>query len=69
MQNCRSTCRTVFGFSIGFGEVGVGVLQHFVLIAVAQLAGERAVLGAALALGVLRVVFYCAFSHSFVRTS
>jgi hypothetical protein len=60
---------TVFGFSVRFREVGVIVLEHFVLIAVAQLAAERAVLGAASALGVRSVVFYCAFAQSFVRSS
>jgi hypothetical protein len=59
----------VFGFSIESGEVGVAVLQHFVLIAVSQLAGERAVLGTAVAVGVLSVVFDRSLAHTFVRPS
>jgi hypothetical protein len=59
----------MFAFSIRFREVGVGILQHFVLIAVAQLAGEGAMLGATLVVGVGRLVFYRTFAHSFVRAS
>jgi hypothetical protein len=59
----------MFGLSIRFREIAVGILQHFVLIAVAQLAAERAVLGTALVVWALRVVFYCALAHSFVWAS
>ena len=59
----------VFGFGIRFREIGVVVLQHFVLIAMAELACEGAVLGAASGFGVRRVVFHCALAHSFVRAS
>jgi hypothetical protein len=59
----------MFAFSIRFWEVGVGIFQHFVLIAVTQLAGEGAVLGASFAVGVGRLVFYRTFAHSFVCAS
>src|ERR1700679_1776134 len=56
----------MFCFSIQSWEVGVTVLQHFVLITVSELTCEGTVFGTALALGVLRVVFHCALAHSFV---
>jgi hypothetical protein len=59
----------VFGFRVQSGEVGVAVLQHFVLVAVSQLSGERAVLGTAVAFGTLSVVFDRSFAHTFVRPS
>jgi hypothetical protein len=59
----------VFGLGVWFWEVGVGVFQHFVLVAVAELAGEGAVLGAALVVGVGSVVFHCTFADGFVRAS
>src|ERR1700679_3968018 len=59
----------MFGFSIRFWKIGIVVLQHFLLIAVAQLAAERAMLGATLAIGLECVVFQCALAYSFVRTS
>ena len=59
----------MFAFSVGFGEIGVGILQHLVLIAMAELAREGAVLGAALVVGVGSVVFDRAFAYSFIRTS
>ena len=59
----------MFGFSIQSREVSIGVLQHLVLIAVAELAGKGAVLGTALAVGVQSVVFDCALAHSFVASS
>jgi hypothetical protein len=59
----------MFRLSIRFWKIGVGILQHFVLIAVAQLATEGAVLRALLAKGVWSIAFYCALAHSFVWTS
>jgi hypothetical protein len=59
----------MFRHSIRLWKIGVGILQHFVLIAVAQLAAEGAVLRALLAKGVWSVAFYCALAHSFVWTS
>jgi hypothetical protein len=59
----------MFGLGIRFREIGVGILQHFVLIAVAQLATEGTVLGALLGKGVWSVAFYCTLAHSFVWTS
>jgi hypothetical protein len=59
----------MFGFSIQSREVSIGVLQHLVLIAVAELAAKGAMLGTTLAVGVLSVVFDCALAHSFVASS
>jgi hypothetical protein len=59
----------MFRLGIRFWKIGVGILQHFVLVAVAQLATEGTVLGALLAKGVWSVAFYCALAHSFVWTS
>jgi hypothetical protein len=58
----------MFSLGIWFREIGIVVLQHLILIAVAQLAAEGAVLGAALA-GARRVIFHCALAQSFVRSS
>ena len=58
----------MFGFSVESREIGVVVLQHFVLITVAKLAGERTVLGTTLSVGVQRVVFHCALAKPFVGT-
>jgi hypothetical protein len=59
----------VFGFGVWLWEVGVGVLQHLVLVTVAKLTGEGAVLGAALVVGIGSVVFHCTFADGFVRAS
>jgi hypothetical protein len=59
----------VFGFSIRFGEIGVVVLEHFVLVAMAQLACERSMLGTAPGFRVGLVILYGTFAHSFVGTS
>jgi hypothetical protein len=59
----------MFGFSIQSREVSIGVLQHLVLIAVAELAGKGAVFGTALAVGVQSVIFDCALAHSFISSS
>jgi hypothetical protein len=59
----------MLGLSIRFRKIGVSILQHFVLIAMTQLAREGAVLGAALIIGVRCVVFHRTFAYSFIRTS
>jgi hypothetical protein len=58
----------MFGFSVQSREIGVVILQHFVLITVAKLASERTVLGTPLGVGVQRVVFHCALAKPFVWT-
>jgi len=56
----------MFGFSVGFREVGVVVLQHFVLIAVTQLAGEIALFGPAPIIGIDGIVFHCTLAHALI---
>jgi hypothetical protein len=59
----------MFGLSVGFREVGVVVLQQFVLIAVAKLTGEGAMLGPAVGIRMRSVVFHCSLAYVFVRTT
>jgi hypothetical protein len=59
----------MFALCIRLREIGVGILQHLILIAVTQLAREGAVLGALLTMGVGSVALYRAFAHSFVWAS
>jgi len=68
-QNLTALFAGMFSLSIRFWKIGVGILQHFVLIAVTQLAAEGTVLGTTLSIRALSVVFYCALAHSFVWAS
>src|SRR5665213_166294 len=56
----------MLAFRVRFGEVGVVILQHPVLIAMAQLAVEGVVFGPLVDVGWHGVGFHCALGDSFV---
>jgi hypothetical protein len=58
----------MLSFSIKPREVGVGILQHRILISMAELTTERAMLRTLFAVVCRRIVFHCALAHSFIRT-